>query len=98
LEILHILQEALTNVLKHADATQVRISTRIAMTDGGLPCIVVVVADNGSGILPNGVSGGRGLKNMQERADRLEGRLMIEPKEMQGTVVTLELPVEKHGV
>jgi signal transduction histidine kinase len=98
LEILHILQEALTNVLKHAEATQVRISTRTATTDGGMPCVVVVVADNGSGFLPSGASGGRGLRNMQERAARLEGRFKIEPKEMQGTVVTLELPVEKHGV
>ena len=95
LEILHILQEALTNVLKHADASQVRISTRTAMTKHGLPTVVVVVADNGSGALRNEVSGGRGLGNMGERANRLAGHLSIEPKEMQGTVVTLVLPVNK---
>lgn len=98
LEILHILQEALTNVLKHADASRIRVSTRTSMTESGLTCVVVVIADNGLGILPNGASGGRGLSNMYERADRLEGRLKIEPKETQGTVVILELPVEKHGV
>lgn len=97
LEILHILQEALTNVLKHADASQARISTRTTISDAGLPSVVVVIADNGSGILPNSVSGGRGLKNMHERAKRLEGRLKIEPNEMQGTVVTLELPVGKDS-
>jgi signal transduction histidine kinase len=97
LEILHIFQEALTNVLKHADASQVHISTRTSITESGLPGVVVAIADDGTGILPNGVPGGRGLRNMHERAVRLEGRLTVYPNETQGTVVTLELPIEKGG-
>lgn len=72
-----------------------RISTRNSMNQHGFPTVVVVIADNGSGILPNGESGGRGLRNMHDRAERLAGKLKIESKEMQGTIITLELEVEK---
>lgn len=96
LEILHILQEALTNVLKHANANEVRISTQTSKDQNGLTSVVVVIADNGSGFLPNGTLGGRGLRNMQERTARLDGQLSVERHEKQGTVVTLELPLETN--
>ncbi|MBI5303993.1 MAG: PAS domain-containing protein [Chloroflexi bacterium] len=73
-ELYCIAMEALNNSLKHARATQVRVQLR------GLPNgIVLDIADNGQGIAPTTAnSGGMGLRNMRERAERLGGTLVID--------------------
>lgn len=97
LEILHILQEALTNVLKHAKASEVRISTRNLQAEDGVPSVVVTISDNGVGIRATGHLCGRGLKNMHDRAGRLQGRLTVAQGASSGTVVSLELPNLRQG-
>jgi signal transduction histidine kinase len=92
LDILHILQEALTNVLKHANASEVRISTRNLQVESGRPFVSVTIADNGCGIKPSDNPAGRGLRNLHERATRLGGLLVIQRGEI-GTVMQLELPL-----
>ncbi|MDD5298803.1 MAG: sensor histidine kinase [Rhodocyclaceae bacterium] len=91
LQVLRILQEALTNMLKHAHAGEIRISARRG--DGaGTPGITVTLTDNGVGFAPDSVRGGRGLKNMRERARKLGAELRIETRPEGGTLLELNLP------
>jgi len=85
LHILRILQEALTNALKHADAGKITVET------GSSGCEVFIrIMDDGRGFV--GDRQGRGLANMQMRAQALGGRLDIQPSSA-GTTLTLHLPV-----
>ncbi len=89
LQILRILQEAFTNVLKHARATRIRVGTGV---DAGR--VSIVVADDGQGFMPAdaGRGRGRGLANMVERARCIGGELRITPSD-RGTTLALLLPV-----
>lgn len=71
LQLLRVAQEALTNVLKHARATQVCIGLRLQAGE-----LRLKVADDGQGAAAAN-PGGRGLANMRTRAARLGGRLEI---------------------
>ncbi|MEM6573580.1 MAG: ATP-binding protein [Pseudomonadota bacterium] len=86
LNVLRFLQEAFSNVLRHAQATSVAV--RLSTETVGM--LSLAVADNGRG-LPRHPSSGRGLKNMTERAHRLGGELLIESVEP-GTKLTMNWP------
>lgn len=86
LQILRILQEALTNVVKHAEASRVTISAEF---DESSSTARICVADDGVGL--GNERPGRGLTNMRSRAARLGGRLVIERLENE-TRVCLEVP------
>jgi signal transduction histidine kinase len=84
-----IIQEALTNVVKHAQAEQVSI---LLTTKNG--AVAAVIEDNGRGFDPRVADGGGlGLLGMQERLALLGGRLTIESAEGAGTTVRVEVPV-----
>lgn len=87
-EILHIAQEALTNIRKHARATTVDIDL---VRDA--EAVELDIQDNGSGIEPARADGGsgQGLKNMRERARSLGGNLEIKPGADGGTRVRFRL-------
>lgn len=89
-QVLHIVQEALTNVRKHSDAQTVRILLRIANNGKHH----VLVEDDGQGIEEKVVSGPPGehigLSIMRERAARLGGTLSIESDPGEGTRVELQ--------
>lgn len=89
-EILHIAQEALINVRKHARATDVNI--HLQSLDGHL---LLDIRDNGGSIKPSEIfhSKGDGLRNMRERTAGLRGEIMIEPLEDGGTHVLLHVPL-----
>jgi signal transduction histidine kinase len=89
LHVLRILQEAFTNVLKHAQASLIRVETGL-LPDGQQ--VYIRVSDNGAGF--KGDHRGRGLANMQQRAERIGGALQIQPSG-QGTTLELRLPVVK---
>jgi signal transduction histidine kinase len=87
-EILRIAQEAIQNALRHAGAG--RVSVRLAAGNGGL---VLEVADDGVGFDPADPelrSKRLGLTSMEERAERLRGRLEIRSAPARGTTVRLE--------
>ncbi|HEY1652833.1 MAG TPA: GAF domain-containing sensor histidine kinase [Acidimicrobiales bacterium] len=90
-EVLAVLREALTNVGKHAQASQAVIT--IAAGDDELR---LVVADDGIGVSPaaEGSSGGRGLKNMRQRAERLGGGMEIGTSREGGTRLTWHVPLQ----
>lgn len=77
LSVLRLAQEALVNVVKHAQATAVRVATWERRVDGQ-DGIEVQISDNGVGF-DSGVSAaaGHGLRNMRERARALGGHVEI---------------------
>ena len=91
LQVLRIAQEALTNVLKHAQAREVQVALR---WDGRV--LMLQVADDGVGLAAPAGRGGHGLANMQARAVRLGGQLSW-PQGVRGTHVQLDLPVAAPG-
>lgn len=90
LHVLRLMQEALTNALKHARATRVRVVTR----DLGKR-VEIRVEDDGEGFDVATISQGRGLRGLQRRAKVLGGSLRVDSSPGHGTVVTLRLPVAR---
>ncbi|MCG8468335.1 MAG: PAS domain-containing sensor histidine kinase [Gemmatimonadetes bacterium] len=93
LALYRIVQEALSNVVRHADATKVVVSLQVE--DGILRASV---EDDGCGFAVEAEpasNGGRGLGiiGMQERATILGGSVRLESEAGRGTTVTVELPV-----
>jgi signal transduction histidine kinase len=86
-EILRIVQEALTNARRHADATVVRV--KLGAEDGVL-CIVV--SDNGRGFRPNEVAAGFGLDSMRQRARLIGAELLVASEPSNGTRIQLRVP------
>ena len=85
-----ILQEALANVLKHAQASEVEVELA-ADPDW----VRLSVKDNGVGFATDGVRPGYGLDNMQQRAQELGGRFEIESAPGEGTSVRVALPMQE---
>ncbi|WP_223690455.1 sensor histidine kinase [Leifsonia poae] len=88
LAVYRIVQESLTNIGRHAQATTVRISLR---EEGG--DYVVTVADDGRGLPDTVRDGGKGMLGMRERAELLGGRFETHPGENGGLTVVARLPI-----
>jgi signal transduction histidine kinase len=83
-----ITQEALTNVVKHADAK--RVSIVLTRRDGS---ISTVIEDDGRGFSEEQGSGNRlGLLGMRERVALVDGRLTVESSPGSGTMLSIEVP------
>jgi signal transduction histidine kinase len=93
-EVLRITQEAVTNALRHAGASRVRVS--LGPSDGdGPPSVVLRVVDDGTGFDPEARalrSRRLGLTSMHERAASLGGALTITSSPGRGTTVELRFP------
>ncbi len=96
--LFRIVQEALTNVMKHAHAT--RVDVMIERTDGH---VVASVDDNGQGFDPtptprwNAEGRGLGLFGMHERAMLLAGTVTINSRRGAGTHVYVDIPIPKEA-
>jgi signal transduction histidine kinase len=91
LHILRIMQEILTNVLKHARATNIRLA---ATHDADF--ITIAVEDDGIGFNVERASTGRGLSNLRQRAAALGASIEIESRPG-ATRVRLRLPIRMPG-
>ncbi len=89
-EVFRIMQEALTNVRKHAHASHVRVEFHI-QRDG----IDLTVKDDGRGFVPEALhaSDRFGLRIMRERAESLGGSFEIFSRPGQGTLIHVHLPL-----
>jgi two-component system, NarL family, sensor histidine kinase DevS len=90
--IYRVVQEALANVVKHAAASQARVSI---VENGG--SVTVTVQDDGTGIQPGGGRHGFGLVGMRERVELSGGELEIGAGPDGGTRVRASLPVARTG-
>ncbi|HEX8028144.1 MAG TPA: ATP-binding protein [Vicinamibacterales bacterium] len=93
--IYRLVQEALNNVAKHAQATCVSILVRIADDE-----LIIIIEDDGRGFAvdepksPGHLSGGMGLVNMRERAALFDGRVVVESTPGKGTTVFVTVPAK----
>jgi signal transduction histidine kinase len=89
-------KEALTNVLKHANATELRLAIQVRDQT-----FTVSLEDNGVGFTPNltgaGATGADGLPNMRNRLSQLGGACEINSQCGKGTQVLFRLPLAPPG-
>src|SRR5262249_36876622 len=86
--IYRIVQEALNNVVKHADATEARVALRHSGSE-----LILAITDNGKGISKssNGERNGFGLVGIAERARLLGGSCVIDSRDGEGTTLKVVL-------
>jgi signal transduction histidine kinase len=89
--LFRIVQEALTNIMRHAQARQVQIEMQ--RTDGRLS---MTIADDGVGLAADSIKkeNSFGLTGIEERIDALEGTLSVVSKPGQGTALMLSIPLK----
>jgi signal transduction histidine kinase len=83
-----IVQEALTNIVKHAQASAVSI---VLARQGGV--VTALIEDDGRGFSPDGGGEGLGLLGMGERLALLGGKLKVESSPGSGTTIVAEVPL-----
>jgi signal transduction histidine kinase len=88
--ILAVLNEALSNVVRHSKARQA--SVQVACGDGRLS---LTVEDDGIGIQED-KEGGFGMRNMRDRARLLGGKLVVNDLSGKGTRISMEIPVKEE--
>lgn len=99
LTIFRIVQEALNNVKKHSEATQVLI-----LIESNTKSFNLVIKDNGKGFdldkvdtTSNDINCGYGIMGIKERAILLDAILDIKSEEDKGTKITLTIPMNREG-
>ena len=81
-----IIKEAINNILKHSNATTVHVGFEI---NGDT--YQIIMDDNGIGIDENNTSAfANGIKNMKQRAESINGILIIESSKENGTKITIK--------
>lgn len=93
-----ILQEALNNVVKHSDASEVRVALKRHADQ-----VILSVQDDGRGFLvkepeETGEAMGHGLAGMAERCRLMGGRWQVRSAPGQGTLIRIEIPVREMAV
>jgi signal transduction histidine kinase len=92
--LFRIVQEAMNNIARHAEASAVAVSVEFRRN-----CVSLLVADDGQGFDPNtlrspGAPGrGHGLLGIQERVSILEGEFRVDTGAGQGTIITVRVPM-----
>ncbi len=89
MELFKIVQELLTNTLKHANATTVDLHF-----NGFQDHLNMLFEDNGKGFDTTKVTTGIGFQNIRKRIENLKGRLHIDSVVDRGTVVSAEIPLK----
>jgi two-component system, NarL family, nitrate/nitrite sensor histidine kinase NarX len=89
-QLIRIVQEALSNVRKHAKASKIWISCR---EDGG--DLVLEIRDDGIGFSPEDIPGTSryGLQSMRERSDLIGAEFQVISRPLDGTIVRVRLPL-----
>jgi PAS domain S-box-containing protein len=94
LHLLHVIQEAVSNCIRHGRAQEARVSLKM-LKQG----VRLSIRDNGRGFKQDAAKRtGHGLTNMAARAEKLGGRFTILSKVNEGTRIVLDLPNEAANV
>ena len=91
--LLRICQESLTNIRRHADASEVTVNLNYGTRE-----VLLSVQDNGVGFDPSAVQVDKketsfGLIGMRQRAEQIKGQLIVDSAKNQGTAVRLTIPI-----
>jgi len=91
-QLIRIIQEAMANVRRHADAQRVLVTV-----EHDREFARVLIHDDGVGFDPPAIAGGRrdrfGMETMRERAEAVGGKLTLSSRPGQGTTVEVQLPM-----
>jgi len=87
INVFRIVQEALTNIVKNARATTVKVALRIVKNR-----LKITIEDNGRGFILKDKSKGLGLITMRERTSLLGGKIEIKSQLKQGTTIVVDIP------
>jgi signal transduction histidine kinase len=88
--VYRLIQEALNNVLKHAEASSASVAAQLADHH-----MRIAVQDDGRGFDPEATSGGRGLIGMRERIELLGGEIEVSSGAGSGTRIMARVPVQR---
>ena len=88
IDVYRIIQEAVNNAVKHAEATKIIVNFELIKNT-----LEVSISDNGKGFDKETIEAGNGLASMKKRAQEINANLSIEPLE-QGTKVCLKFNLE----
>jgi two-component system nitrate/nitrite sensor histidine kinase NarX len=91
-EVFRIIQEALTNIRKHAQASRVRVAIQTAEDRTRIE-----IEDDGRGFNPHGIDDAQhfGLRIMRERAERIGGAFQIDSERGRGTRILIQVPMRR---
>ena len=87
--IIQVVRETLSNVTRHAEATEVYLELSESLHN-----IMLSISDNGIGFDPSSTFSGNGLRNMRRRAERIDGTIDITSEPSHGSTLTLRLPLD----
>jgi len=90
LNLYRVIQECLTNILKHAQATEIVVSFSKLRSN----LYLFQISDNGQGFNVYEIHAGLGLSSIQERLKMLGGKLQIITEEGKGTTLMMEVPYD----
>ena len=94
LHLIRVIQEAVSNCIKHGHAKEARVSLKMLKRG-----VRLSVRDNGRGFNQDDVKGiGHGLGNMAARAQKIGGRFAVLSKVNEGTSIVLDFPKEAADV
>ncbi|CAG0997875.1 two-component system, NarL family, sensor histidine kinase UhpB [Methylophilaceae bacterium] len=87
-----IVQEALTNIARHARASRVNILIQRIQPDG-TPCLLVQIQDNGIGFEPASQHSSFGLTGMRERIESAQGTFKLASRKGAGVLISARIPL-----
>lgn len=97
--LFRVVQEALTNIVKHSQASQANV-----LLKGASSCLQVEIFDNGIGFDPSSVLGsanlekGIGLVSMRERVELLGGDMIVRSELGKGTTISVRVPIKETKI
>ncbi len=95
IQIFRVIQESLTNIVRHANASHVTINIEIKSNPDVL---VLSITDDGKGCDLDKIPSGFGLLGMEERIKLLGGSFKIQSQVNQGTQINAQLPLSCHNL
>jgi signal transduction histidine kinase len=90
MEIYKIIQELVTNTLKHAKATTIELQLNCLENN-----LNILFEDNGIGFDPQKKDTGIGFKNINSRLSTISGSMQIDSMKKRGTIINIEIPLNK---
>lgn len=88
-----LVQEGLTNAVRHSGASRVTLSVRRLPSATGCDVLHLRIADEGKGARPADLTRGFGLRGMRERVDLQGGRLVVDTAPGRGFTLDIDLPI-----
>ncbi|NOQ64257.1 MAG: histidine kinase [Methyloprofundus sp.] len=92
IQMFRVIQESLTNIIRHAEASEVSIRLTIEPNEN-MSILKLVIQDNGKGCDLDTISTGFGLQGMAERIKLLGGQFKMQSQEGVGMQIMAEIPV-----